>query len=159
MKNASSIILVFAVAIQSSAVGAQADPVSRYARWEHHLRERVNAELAYPIGASNASGDVFVDFKVGRDGKPTEVSVQQSSGNAIFDRAAVQLVSNLGRIGAIPSAHGDMDRVVLKLSYGDGAKTVSEAMQVANADRQEQRANEVRDRALMSSATRVAQNH
>jgi TonB family protein len=160
MKHAFAIVLIVAAAVQSSAIRAQGDPAARYGHWEHHLRDRVNQELAYPIGgAPGASGDVFVAFRIGPDGKPADISVQRSSGNAMFDRAAVSLISRLGRLGAIPSADGTLARVVLKLSYGDGAQTVSEAVQVARADRQEQLANERRNRALVSVATRVADNH
>ena len=159
MQKASAIILVVAAAMQSSAIGAQTDPVSRFEQWEGHLRDHVNAELTYPIGAAGASGDVFVAFRVGPNGKPTDVSVQNSSGLAIFDQAAVYLVSHLGRVGPIPSASGKLDRVILKISYGEGARTMSEAIQVATRDRQEQLVNERRDRALVSSTTQVAENH
>jgi TonB family protein len=159
MKNALALIFCVATAAPSAAAWAQADPGSRYAQWEHRLRERVNAELAYPVGASGASGDVFVAFRVGPNGKPVDVSVQHSSGNAIFDRNAVDLISHLGRIGAIPSAAGIMSEVVLKLSYGDGADTVSQAIQVAKSDRREQLANERRNQALVAAQMRVADNH
>lgn len=160
MKCVSALLLVVASNFQPSAIRAQAaDPISRYSQWEHRLRDRVNAELAYPIGASGASGDVFVAFRVGADGKPADVAMQRSSGNAILDRAAIYLVSHLGRVGAIPSASRNMNQVVLKLSYGDGANTASEAIQVEKNDRKERLANERRDRALIATATRIAENH
>lgn len=159
MKYVSALLLVIASTVQPSVIHAQADSVSRYSQWEHRLRDRVNAELAYPVGASGASGDVFVAFRVGSDGKPADVAMQRSSGNAILDRAAIYLVSHLGRVGAIPSASRNMNQVILKLSYGDGAKTAPEAIQVEKNDRKEQLANERRDRALIATATRIAENH
>ena len=74
MKRAFAVILVVAAATQSSAIRAQADPASPYSQWEHRLHDRVNAELAYPVGASGASGDVFVAFRVGSDGKAVRVA-------------------------------------------------------------------------------------
>ena len=159
MKNLSALTLFVAATIQPSTIRAQADPVSRYAKWEHRLRDRVNSDLSYPIGASGASGDVLVGFRVGPNGKPVDVAVRRSSGNAVLDRAAINLVSHLGRVGVIPSAGGNFDQVVLKLSYGDGAKTVFEAIQIAKSDRNEQIANERRDREVISGARRVAENH
>ena len=159
MRNTFALVLVFVTAAPFTAIAAQPDPASRYAKWEHQLRERVNAELAYPLGASGPSGDVFVVFRVGPDGKPAEVSVQRSSGNPIFDRAAINLVSHLGRIGAIPSAAGNLNQVVLKLSYGDGATSASQAIQVAKNDRVEQLENERHDRVLVTGGPRVADNH
>ena len=159
MKNVSALLLVVASTVQPSAIRAQADPISRYSQWEHRLRDRVDAELAYPMGASGASGDVLVAFRIAADGKPADVAVQRSSGNAILDHAAIYLVSHLGRVGPIPSASGSMNQVVLKLSYGDGAKTASEAIQVERNDRKEQLANERRDRALIATATQIAENH
>lgn len=155
MKSAYLALAAAAWLLQACPAWAQSDSAANYSKWEQRLRDRVNNELAYPLGAGNASGDVLVGFTIGADGKPANVGVRQSSGNPTFDRAALRLVSHLGRLGDVPGVHG----IVLKLSYGDGAATVAEAMQVARADRQEQLANERRDRDLVSGATRVAQNH
>lgn len=152
--------LVVAISLgQGTGAIAQSSVASRYAHWEQRLRERVNDQLSYPQAANGVSGDVLVGFRIGPDGKPTNVAVRKSSGYEIFDRAAVQLVSHLGRLGAVPSADRSVDEIFIKLSYGDGASTAAGAVQVAKADRQEQLANEQRDRALVSNPMRVAERH
>ena len=157
MKSTLALIGATAVAI-ASPVMAQSDPVSRYAHWEQKLRDRVNDMLSYPEGAGGAAGDVFVSFRVGAAGKPSDIAVAQSSGNPIFDKAAVVLVSRLGRIGQVPTANPQGGRIVVKLSYGDPTSTAAASMRLARRDREEQLSNRRRDLSLISASTRVAQN-
>lgn len=150
--------LIAAISLaQGAGAIAQSNVASRYAHWEQRLRQSVDEQLSYPQAANGVSGDVLVGFRIGPDGKPADVQVRKSSGFEIFDRAAVQLVSRLGRLGAVPSADGSVDDIVIKLSYGDGASTAAGAVQVAKADRQEQLANQKRDPALVSNPMRVAE--
>lgn len=150
--------LVAAISLtQGTGAIAQSSVASRYAHWEQRLRERVNDQLSYPQAANGAFGDVLVGFRIGPDGKPTNIAVRKSSGYEIFDRAALQLVSQLGHLGPVPSAAGRVGEIVIKLSYGDGASTAAGAIQVAKSDRHEQLANQKRDRALVSNPTQVAE--
>jgi len=142
-----------------SALWAQSGLIARYSHWEQRLRERVNEELSYPEAASGAAGDVLVGFRVGADGEPAQVTIRQSSGNPIFDQAAIRLVSHLGRLGPIPTADPQVGDIVLKLSYGDPSSTAVQSIQLGIADHREQLANDRRDRAIISHSTRVAQNH
>ena len=139
----------------ASPLPAQSDVGARYAHWETRLRNRVYGLLFYPA-ADNAVGDVLVGFRVGRDGKPTNIVIHKASGYEIFDRAAVRLVSNLGRIGPIPSTTGAVDEVVLKLSYGDPSSTIAQSMRLAKTDREDQLATERQNRALVSTVTHLA---
>ena len=136
---------------------AASDPPSRYAAWESQLRDRVNDLLFYPQAANGAAGDVLVGFKVGADGRPTDINVRKSSGQAIFDRQAIILVSRLGRLGSVP-ANGGAGEIVLKLSYGDPSSTMAQSIQLAKDDLDEQRRNEQRARAMVASEVRVAQS-
>ena len=157
MKSTILGLIAAASLAQGAGAIAQSSVASRYAHWEQRLRDRVNDQLSYPQAANGVSGDVLIGFRIGADGKPTDVAVRKSSGYEIFDRAAVQLVSRLGRLGAVPSADRRVGDIVLKLSYGDGTSTAAGAVRVAEADRQEQLANQQRDRALVSTPTRVAE--
>ena len=116
-----TLIAAGAMALSMAApASADANLLGRYAHWEQKLRDRVNSLLVYPDGMqAGEAGDVFVTFTLGQDGRPQRITIKQSSGEPIFDRAAVQLVSNLGRIGAIPSATRAINQVTLKLSYGE----------------------------------------
>lgn len=158
MKCTLVVIGATALAIASPVI-AQSDLVSRYAHWEHKLRDRVNDMLSYPEGAGGAAGDVLVSFRVGADGKPSDIAVAQSSGNPIFDKAALSLVSRLGQIGPVPSVNPQVGRIVVKLSYGDPTSTAAASMRLAREDRKEQLSNQQRDVTLISASTRVAQNH
>ena len=136
---------------------AQSELVSRYARWEARLRHRVDDLLVYPVATGGAAGDVLVGFQVGADGKPSDIVIRKTSGEPIFDRAAVDLVSRIGRIGNAPGADGSVREIVLKLSYGDPSTTTPQSMRLAETDRQERIANERRDRAIISVLAQVAQ--
>ena len=136
----------------ASPLIARDDLASRYTHWEMRLRERVNDLLVYPMGATTRSGDVLVAFRIGQDGKPANVALAKPSGEALFDQAALRLVSHLGRIGQVPSAYGRVDRVVLKLSYGDPSLTAAASIRLAKRDAEERLANEQRNRALVSLA-------
>lgn len=159
MKSICFIIVGAATFSVASPIFAQSDLVTRYSHWEWRLRHRVSDQLSYPAEAAPASGDVLVGFRIGPDGKPTNISVHHSSGNPIFDRAALRLVSRLGHLGPVPSANPDVNEIVLKLSYGDPSSTMTQSIQLARADRQEQLGAEHSNRALIAGPTRVAQGH
>jgi TonB family protein len=158
MKNAILLALAGAACVAAAApVAAQSNLTTRYDHWEQRLRDRINDLLSYPEAAGRAAGDVFVGFRIGADGKPIDVAVRKSSGYAIFDNAAVGVVSRLGRLGPVPSANGAVGEVIVKLSYGDGSST-RESMRLAKSDGQERLANRRRDLEIVSAPTQVAQN-
>lgn len=140
--------------VAASPLVGQSNVTTRYANWEHRLRDRVNDLLYYPQAANGATGDVFVGFRIGTDGLPTDIAVQQTSGVQDLDQTAVKLVSRLGRIGPVPSANGDVRDIVIKLSYREGASAIA-SMRLAQSDRIEQAANEKRDRALIPAPART----
>ena len=74
-----------------------------------------------------------------------------TSGAAIFDNAAVRLIAGLGRLGRVPTARAGMDRITLKLSYGEPA-TLAEAKRMAESTAEERLANERRNRLIVSQA-------
>lgn len=159
-KRSSQTVAIAIASIASSLVAspvlADGDLSARHARWEQRLRARVNSLLVYPLGSENRAGDVFVGFRVGENGKPANVVIRKTAGQPIFDRAAIRLVSSLGRIGPMPSSDGRPHEVILKLSYGEPYPTVREAMHLAKADREEQLLNERRNRAIVANGTKFA---
>ena len=158
MKSTLAIVSAMTLAIASPSF-AQSDLLSRYAHWEQRLRDRVNDLLTYPEGANGAAGDVLVSFRIGSDGKPAYIEVARSSGQPMFDRAAVRLVSALGRLGPVPTANPQVGQILLKLSYGDPTSSTAGSMQLHRTDRQEQLSSRQRDIEIISATTKVAQNH
>ncbi len=142
--------------VQASDSSPHGDVLPRYAQWERRLRARVNERLVYPFEVQGPSGDVLVGFAIGADGAPTHILVHRSSGNPALDEAALRLVSELGRIGPVPSAGSDVDEVILKLSYGDPSRAPAASIEVARADRGEQLANECRKLTLVLDEARFA---
>lgn len=158
MKLNAKLIAAF-LALSATGAPAQAgvDSPSRYDRWEQQLRNRVTALHTYPLGAEKgAMGDVLVSFRIGSDGKPADIAIRRSSGAAIFDNAAVRLVAGLGKLGPVPANRGAVDRVTLKLSYGEPA-SLSEAKRIAQSTADERLANERRNRLVVSHAKELAE--
>lgn len=156
--KANPFLIAAAVALSSASFPALANDgvASRYQQWEQKLRTRVNALHVYPSEARpGAMGDVLVSFRIGNDGKPGDITIRRSSGEAAFDAAAVRLVAGLGRLGPVP-AEGNVKEVNLKLSYGEPAR-VAETKSLAKADGEERAANERRNRLIVSRAERLAE--
>lgn len=148
--------VVVAALSTTAPVVAHDDLLSRYAHWEQRLRERVDSLLVYPEGMQTGeAGDVLISFTVGPDGRPQQIMVQQSSGEPVFDQAAIRLVSNLGRIDPVPSATRALNRVALKLSYGEPCSRVRDCSELARTDLRERLANDARNRSIVS-VTRMA---
>lgn len=156
MKLHPTLIAALAACAIAAPVAAKDDGSTRYDQWEERLRNRVTALHVYPEGAEiGAMGDVTIGFRIGPDGAPQDIVIRRSSGHALFDSAAVRLVSRLGRLGPVPSANGAIERVVLKLSYGK-PQSFAERRRLAKMDAEERAANERRNRLMVSTATRLA---
>jgi TonB family protein len=154
-------LLLIAALLASSTVAAPAlardDVSAQYDRWEHRLRSRVNALHVYPRAAEKgATGDVLVRFRVGGDGKPADVTIVRTSGHAIFDAAAVRLVTRIGKLGPVPSATAPLETITIKLSYGEGS-TLAEDKRLARADAEERMTNDRRNRTIVARAERLAE--
>jgi TonB family protein len=101
------------------ATSAQADVAKRFDRWDRRVRARVERLHVVPAEAQNILPcQVAVRFAVGNDGKPAGAQIRESSCGRYYERKALALVRDLGRIGPVPSGAGQDQRVTLKLSYG-----------------------------------------
>ena len=111
-----------AVALASPNVSTnpgKTDVEAQYQRWETQLRARVADLHVVPKYALSAPRcDVTVAFAIDGNGRPANATVQQSSCSRLYDRQALRLIRQLGRLGQVPSASGKDFRVALKLSYG-----------------------------------------
>ena len=87
--------------------------------YEAALREHMRPFFAYPEAARPARlhGAVEVRFSVGRDGRLLGVSVQDSSGSAILDAAAVDLIRRAQPLPVLPRDLPDPLDVSLPLEY------------------------------------------
>ena len=108
------------VAMSLVNAGAAPEPVAtQFDRWETRLRARIAELHVVPdYAARDAACDVSVGFAIGTNGRPTNLTIRETTCQYDYDRAALRLVRQLGRIGAVPSADGNEHSVVLKLSYG-----------------------------------------
>ena len=82
------------------------DVLHQYDRWERRLRARVTELHQFPAGAEGSAGTVAVKFAVDSNGRAVDPVIEKSSGHAVFDKAAVQLVRRLGWVGQAPSESG-----------------------------------------------------
>lgn len=150
------IAAAFALSSGAAPALAKSDVTGRYEQWEQKLRSRVTALHVYPQDArAGAMGDVLVGFRIGEDGRPADITIRRSSGEAAFDAAAVRLVSRLGRLGSVP-ANGNVREINLKLSYGEPGR-LGDGRRLVKADGEERAANERRNRLIVSRAERLAE--
>lgn len=111
-------ILSVLMTAAATAPGAS-DVAQRFERWESGLRSRVESLHMVPAGAQQVSPcDVTVGFGVNCSGTATDARILESSCSRFFERKAVSLVQQLGRVGPVPSLDGRDRRVSLKLTYG-----------------------------------------
>jgi TonB family protein len=75
------------------------------AHWVQRISEDLSTRLNYPvsIGRPADEGIVTIAFRCGRDGRPTEILVPGSSGNAKLDAAAQLAVAQLNSLHPLPS--------------------------------------------------------
>lgn len=65
-------------------------------------------------GATPRGAQVFLVFTIRRDGSPTEVQLDRSSGSSTLDRSCVRAVQRVDTFGQLPAAY---NQSTLKVSY------------------------------------------
>jgi TonB family protein len=91
-----------------STVGlAETGSSTAIASWIGTVEQRIEASLAETAWDATPSEPrlVVVRFVRGADGRPTDVTVRQSSGSQEIDRKALATVSNLGALPQLPEGY------------------------------------------------------
>lgn len=86
----------------SGSTLAPARAAELQAIWGADIRARIERRKRFPPGM-RGSGQVVVTLSVSRSGQLLGHSIQQSSGNAAFDQAALQAVTGAGRFAQAPA--------------------------------------------------------
>lgn len=90
-----------------SEVGSLDNPDFTYAYYLDRLLSLIDAQWARPAMGSGVKAVVF--FRIGRDGKMTDLTVEQSSGYNSFDLAALRAVQNAAPFPPLPRAYKHED--------------------------------------------------
>lgn len=97
-------------AAQSSGQGREASAAGNAAlsNYPGQVVSRLRRALSYPAQArrQRIAGEVHVSFTIGANGAVSGVDIVRSSGHAILDEAALQIVHRAAPFPAIPSAAG-----------------------------------------------------
>lgn len=132
-----ALALLFIASPVADRPGSNADLQQRYQRWERRLRSRIARHLWLPQEADRYRlADVTVRFSIDPNGRPGNVTVLHSSGLLLYDRAAVEAVRNLGRIGPVPMLAGTNRHVQIKLSYGEKTTAAADRSLTAQLERE-----------------------
>jgi periplasmic protein TonB len=85
--------------------GGGGDFGSRYAWYVRVVQQKVSENwLKYEIDPRiNESQRVYLVFDIGRDGRPTNVQVEQSSGVPSLDQSATRAIQRIDTFGPLPS--------------------------------------------------------
>ena len=86
-----------------SEVGGLDNPDFTYAYYLDRLLSLIDAQWARPSMGSGVKATIF--FRIGRDGKMTDLTVEQSSGYNSFDLAALRAVQNAAPFPPLPRAY------------------------------------------------------
>jgi len=90
-----------------SEVGGLDNPDFTYAYYLDRLLSLIDAQWARPSMGSGVKATIF--FRIGRDGKMTDLQVEQSSGYNSFDLAALRAVQNAAPFPPLPRAYKHED--------------------------------------------------
>lgn len=90
-----------------SEVGSLDNPDFTYAYYLDRLLSLIDAQWARPAMGSGVKAVIF--FRIGRDGKMTDLQVEQSSGYNSFDLAALRAVQNAAPFPPLPRAYKHED--------------------------------------------------
>lgn len=90
-----------------SEVGGLDNPDFTYAYYLDRLLSLIDAQWARPAMGSGVKATIF--FRIGRDGKMSDLQVEQSSGYNSFDLAALRAVQNAAPFPPLPRAYKHED--------------------------------------------------
>ncbi|HEX5715799.1 MAG TPA: TonB family protein [Thermoanaerobaculia bacterium] len=90
-----------------SEVGGLDNPDFTYAYYLDRLLSLIDAQWVRPSMGSGVKATIF--FRIGRDGKMTDLQVEQSSGYNSFDLAALRAVQNAAPFPPLPRAYKHED--------------------------------------------------
>ena len=85
--------------------GGGGDFGSRYAWYVRVVQQKVSENwLKYEVDPRIAESQrVYLVFDIGRDGRPTNVQVEQSSGVPALDQSATRAIQRIDTFGPLPS--------------------------------------------------------
>jgi len=90
-----------------SEVGGLDNPDFTYAYYLDRMLSLIDAQWARPAMGSGVKAVIF--FRIGRDGKMSDLQVEQSSGYDSFDLAALRAVKNAAPFPPLPRAYKNED--------------------------------------------------
>jgi len=104
------------------APGVEGDPSSGSALGTYlsHLRQRLEAEKRYPLLARRRGvvGTATLHIAIGRDGRPSAVILETSSGSDVLDAEAEDLVSRAAPYGPLPDGvDGDALQITVPIRF------------------------------------------
>ena len=105
---------------QAESEGLTAEQMAEITEWQKAVVLRIAKAKAYPqaAGKKGLEGEVRVKFTIDRYGAVTAREVEQSSGAAVLDEAALEVFDKLDRLPTPPNhLTGDSFTLVIPLNY------------------------------------------
>jgi protein TonB len=88
------------VGTTDSAFGA------RYAYYVNQIKQKVASQWYTSMLDPSAKGHrVYIVFEIGRDGTPTNIKIQQPSGDSTLDQTALRAVQHIDTFGPLPDGY------------------------------------------------------
>lgn len=105
---------------QASSEGLTADQMAEITEWQKAVVLRIAKAKTYPLQArrTGAQGEVRVRFTIDRYGNVIARAVDQTSGHALLDQAALAVFDKLGKLPTPPHhLTGEQFTLVIPLNY------------------------------------------
>ncbi len=79
---------------------------SRYAYYVKQITQKVASQWYTTMLDANAKGHrVYITFEIGRDGTPSNIRIQQPSGDSTLDQTALRAVQHIDTFGPLPDGY------------------------------------------------------
>ena len=83
-----------------------------------HVRVEIERHKYYPVFArtNGIEGTVYINFHVGRDGRPESIELAESSGSGILDDSAIRTLKKIKQFSSVPEEMRELD-ITVPIAY------------------------------------------
>jgi protein TonB len=100
MNSAQTKIGTFSVAVTDNNFGV------RYAYYIQQINQKLESQWYVGMLDTQAAGRrVYLDFQIARDGTPSQIRIQKSSGDATLDQTALSALQHVETFGPLPDGY------------------------------------------------------
>jgi len=115
------------VGSRDGAIGGQGSQMTMTQQTEQAIRERYEQQIStwierhkrYPVGADGRAGRVVIRMRIDRAGAVRYYALEQSSGVAVIDATAVDMIRRANPVPAVPANYpaGNLIEFLIPITF------------------------------------------